>query len=55
VEKKFLSRIEKVCKSRLNATNKSTAINSWAIPVAAYTFGIVKWPDPALQAFDRKI
>jgi hypothetical protein len=45
VEKKVLSRIEKVCKSQRNAINKITAINSWAIPVAAYTFGVVKWPD----------
>jgi hypothetical protein len=55
VEKKVLSSIEKVCKSQLNARNKITAIHSWAIPVAAYTFGVVKWPDTALQAFDRKM
>jgi hypothetical protein len=55
VEKKFLSSIEKVCNSQLNARNKITAINSWAVPVAAYTFSVVKWPDTAIQAFDRKI
>jgi hypothetical protein len=35
VEKKVLSRIEKVCKSQQNARNMITAINSWAIHVAA--------------------
>jgi hypothetical protein len=51
VGKKVLSRIEKVCKSQLNARNKITAINSWAIPVAAYTFGGVR---PDLVLFDKK-
>jgi hypothetical protein len=55
VEKNALSRIEKVCISPLNVKNKITAINSWAVPVAANTFGVVKWPDTAIQAFGRKI
>jgi hypothetical protein len=55
VEKTVLSRIEKVCISQLNARNNITTINSWAVPVAAYTFGVVKRLETALQAFDRKI
>jgi hypothetical protein len=31
------------------------AINTWAIPVAGYIFGVVKWSETAVQSFDRKI
>jgi hypothetical protein len=55
VEQKVLSRIEKDFNSQLNAKNKFTAFNFLAIPVAAYTLGVVKWPDTEFQAFDREI
>lgn len=55
VEKKVLSRVNKICKSLVSSRNKITAINSWAVPVAVYTFGIIKWSDTALRVFDRKI
>lgn len=48
-------RVYKICRSVLSSRNKNTAINSRAIRVAAYTFGLVKWLDMALEAFDRKM
>lgn len=55
VEKKVLSRINKIYKSFISSRNKITAINTWAMPFTTYTSGVVKWPDAALQVFDRKI
>ncbi|CAB3388713.1 Hypothetical predicted protein [Cloeon dipterum] len=55
VEKKVLARVRKVCKTYLSGRSKIAAINSWAIPVAVYSFGVLKWSKSSLQALDRKI
>uniref|UniRef100_A0A336M9S3 CSON013850 protein n=1 Tax=Culicoides sonorensis TaxID=179676 RepID=A0A336M9S3_CULSO len=41
--------------SRYNELSKNiiTSINSWAIPVLTYSFGIVKWSNSDLEALDR--
>lgn len=39
----YLQRIRKLLKSELNGGNLITAINTYAIPVLTYTFGILKW------------
>ncbi|XP_039276066.1 uncharacterized protein LOC111055986 [Nilaparvata lugens] len=54
-QRKTVQRLEKVCRTGLSSRNKISAINTWAVPVAMYTFGIVKWTDTALQEFDRKV
>ncbi|KAF4531353.1 hypothetical protein B566_EDAN017259 [Ephemera danica] len=54
-QKKVLTRVDKICRSFLSSRNKITAINTWAITVATYTFGTVKWSVTELQAVDRKI
>jgi hypothetical protein len=54
VEKKVMYRIEKFVSLSSMQETRSLQLTP-AIPVAAYTFGVVKWPDTALQAFDRKI
>jgi hypothetical protein len=43
------------CKTELHAKNKIQAINTWCIPVATYSFGVIKWSQTSLQALDRKI
>jgi hypothetical protein len=55
VERKVLDRVKKICKSKLSGRNKIAAINSWAVPVATYGFGVINWSKSSLEAFDRKI
>jgi hypothetical protein len=40
VEKKVLSKVEKICTSKLSARNMTNAINMWTIPVAGYILGV---------------
>lgn len=51
----FYKRLNKILKTELNAKNKIKAINSWAIPVLTYTFGVLKWSTTDLEAINRKI
>jgi hypothetical protein len=44
-----------VLKTKLNAKNKTIAINSWATPVLACTFEVIDWSDTDLEALNRKI
>ena len=43
VEKEYKRRIKLVLKSELNARNKIEAINTLAVPVVTYSFGIIDW------------
>lgn len=54
-ERELMRRTFKILKTYLNAKNKITAINTWAIPSIAYTFGIISWSATDLQKLDRKI
>lgn len=49
------NRVIKVLKTGLNANNQITAINVWAIPVVAYTFGIIKWTKTDLENLNRTL
>lgn len=53
-QKKVLSRVNKICKSNINSRDKITAINSWAIPVAAYTFGVLSGQTPLFKLLTEK-
>jgi len=55
VQEKVRARVKKVCKTHLYGRNKVTAVNTWAIPVTPYTFGVLDWSPTALQDFDRKL
>ncbi|XP_044755036.1 uncharacterized protein LOC123313989 [Coccinella septempunctata] len=48
-EEEFKKRINKVLKTELNAKNKITAINMWAIPVLTYTSGILTCLEAATE------
>ena len=37
----------------MNGKNIITAINSWAVPVLLYSFGVLKWTDTDLHDLDR--
>jgi hypothetical protein len=51
---KYIERLKLVFKIKLNAKNNTTAINSWATPVLAYTFGVIDWSDTDLESLNRK-
>lgn len=50
---KYKYRLTQIAKSKLNAKNITKAINSYAIPVLTYSFGIVKWSETDLEALNR--
>ena len=54
LEKDYLMRVKKVCKTELTPKNKITAINQLAIPVLTYGFGIIDWPQYKIDQLDIK-
>lgn len=54
-EEKLNKRVVKILKSHLTGKNKIKAINTWAIPVISYTFGILEWTQTDMNRLDRKI
>jgi hypothetical protein len=50
---KYRKRVTKLLNTKLSAHNLVTAINSWAIPILTYSFGILKWSDTDLNDLDR--
>ena len=54
VRKEYFRRIKKILKSKLNAGNIVTAINSRAVAVIRYGAGLLKWTKDELRAMDRK-
>lgn len=53
--KKVLGRVNMLLRSKLNSRSLFTAINIWAIPTVAYSFGIITWSTTDLQEMDRAI
>uniref|UniRef100_H3B0G6 Reverse transcriptase domain-containing protein n=1 Tax=Latimeria chalumnae TaxID=7897 RepID=H3B0G6_LATCH len=51
----FKKRLKLIMKTQLNAKNKTQAINTWASPVLAYMYGVLKWSKTSLDALDRKV
>ena len=45
LRREFHSRLQGLCKSRLDSGKLIKAINSYAISVLIYSFGIVQWND----------
>ena len=54
LEKDYLMKVKKICKTELTPKNKITAINQLAIPVLRYGFGIIDWPQYKLDQLDIK-
>lgn len=54
-EKKTMQRVRKLLGTQLTGGNMMKAINTWAIPVITYTFGILKWSATDLESLNRKI
>jgi hypothetical protein len=45
----FKNRIDQILKAKLNSININRAINTFAIPLLTYSFGIVKWNETELE------
>lgn len=48
-------RIVKVLKTKLSARNICTAVNTYAIPVLVYSFGVIHWTPTELDQLNRDI
>ena len=53
IRKEYQRRIKLVLKSELNARNKIAAINTLAVPVILYTYGVIDWNLDEIQDLDR--
>ena len=53
IRKEYKRRIKLVLKSELNARNKTAAINTLAVPVILYSYGITDWKLDEIQDLDR--
>ena len=53
LQKEYKRRIKLVLKSELNARNKIKAINTLAVPVVTYSYGIITWRLAEIQDLDR--
>lgn len=49
IKTKFKRRTEDILKTQLNGKNTATAINTFAIPVLSYSFGVIHWTDTDLN------
>lgn len=52
---KFVARLNQICRSKLVAKHLMKAINSYAIPVLTYSFGVIKWTPTNLESLQRPI
>ena len=49
VKKEYYHRIRTILRTQLNSRNKMMAINSLAIPVIGYSFGVLKWSNTEIE------
>ena len=53
IRKEHKRRMKLVLKSELNARNKIAAINTLAVPVILYSYGVIDWKLDEIQDLDR--
>ena len=53
IQKEYKRRVKLILKSELNARNKIAAINTLAVPVIVYSYGINNWKLDEIQDLDR--
>ena len=54
VWKKYITRLRKVLKSKLNGGNVVRGVNTWTVSLLRYSAAFVRWRKSELQATDRK-
>ncbi|KAI5732287.1 hypothetical protein M8J77_024348 [Diaphorina citri] len=52
IEKEYKRRLRMILSSELNARNKIQALNTLAVPVLQYSFGIIDWRLDEIRQFD---
>mgnify|MGYP000904802047 CR=1 FL=1 len=55
LREKFVSHVKQILKTGLNSKNITKAINTSAVPVLTYSYGIIDWNDIELQDVERKV
>ena len=50
---KFKGRMKAIVKSHLNSKNLFMAINTYAIPILSYSFGVIRWSETDLLGLNR--
>ncbi|KAL1448377.1 hypothetical protein WDU94_008928 [Cyamophila willieti] len=55
LSQEFMSRVRKICLTDLQSKNLTKSLNTLAIPVLTYSFGIIKWSDTDLESLMRKM
>ena len=53
VMKEYKRRIKLLLKSEMNARNKIATINTLAVPVILYSYGVIDWKLDEIQDLDR--
>ncbi|KAL1446706.1 hypothetical protein WDU94_005608 [Cyamophila willieti] len=53
LKKKYTNRLQNILKSKLSARNIFKAINTYAIPILTYSFGVIKWSNTELEELNR--
>jgi hypothetical protein len=53
ITKEFQNRLNMILKTELNGRNTTKAINTFAVLILCYTFGIIKWPGTDLDRLQR--
>ncbi|KAI5720807.1 hypothetical protein M8J77_011910 [Diaphorina citri] len=51
----FMARVRAACKTDLNSKHLYKTLNTLAIPILTYSFGIIKWTDTDLANLMRKV
>ena len=54
IRKEYSKRVRLILRTELNGRNKIEAINSLAVPVVQYSFGIIDWKISELKKIDTK-
>lgn len=55
ITREFEHRVRAIPKTQLNGKNTTRAVNTFAIPVLTYTFGVIKWSNTDLESLQRKL
>ncbi|XP_041982517.1 uncharacterized protein LOC121735681 [Aricia agestis] len=55
LKQKFKARLHKILHTHLNAKNTIKAINTYAIPILTYSFGVIRWNLTELKTLQRLI
>ncbi|CAG4948141.1 unnamed protein product [Colias eurytheme] len=52
--REYIKRVTVLCKRKLNAKNLIKSINTYAIPVLTYSFGLIKWSKTDIRRLEIK-